>query len=331
MSTNIFLPYDTMPPWALVLLMLIGIALLWLGGDKLTGGAAAVGLHMNIDPVIIGLTIISIATSLPELVTSLVASVMGSPDVAVGNIVGSNLANIGLILGISGLVWSFRPQTKLVMNEMPILLIVTLIFCAMGYSDGMLDRREGLVLLCLTASYLWFVVMRRRRNVLEAVNSDKDVALDLPQMTMAKAVAWVLLGGVFLALGSDVLVNASVAEARHLGVSELIIGLTIVAVGTSLPELAATVAASVKGHGDMVAGNIVGSNLFNMMLIGGSVSALSPVSFSRKLFNIEIPAMFGLTVLLWLLMRRMEKIGRMEGGVLLLAYAVIMWTSVRAS
>lgn len=329
MSTSSLISYDLLPAWALIALMLLGIFLLWLGGDKLTDGAGAVGLHLNIDPIIIGLTIVSVATSLPELVTSLIASVMGSSDVAVGNIVGSNIANIGLILGLGALIWPFTRHINLLRHEMPILLAVSLVFALMGYTGGVLDRVEGFVLLIITASYIAFIVRRHRRS--QQVGEDEEpLARELPKMSIYAALAWVLLGGALLAVGSDVLVNASIVGARHLGISELVIGLTIVAVGTSLPELAATIASSLKGQSDIVAGNIVGSNLFNMMLIGGSVSAIAPVDFAQRLFRLEIPAMFGLTALLWFMMRRSERVGRVEGAVLLLTYAAVTLMVVRA-
>ncbi|MFA5256677.1 MAG: calcium/sodium antiporter [Opitutales bacterium] len=331
MSTNVFLSYASMPAWVLIVLMLIGVALLCLGGDKLTGGAAALGLHLKIDPVIIGLTIVAVATSMPELFTTLLAAVMGSPDLAVGNIVGSNIVNIGLILGLAGFFWPFKCHAHLAVQEMPILLVVTIIFCAMGYSGGVIDRKEGFVLLGITVVYIFSIVRRRRSNTSASVEMLEEVPLRLPEMSVGRAVTWVLAGGVLLAAGSDLLVNSAIVEARNLGVGELVIGLTIVALGTSLPELATVIASSIKGQSGMAAGNIVGSNLFNMMLIGGGVSAISPLAFSPRLFNIEIPAMFGLTVLLWLFMRRFDKVGRVEGGALLLAYAVIIWTTVRAA
>ena len=324
MGTEVILPFSTLAAVWLMLLMAAGIACLWVGGNWLTDGATALGLHARIDPILVGLTIVSVATSFPELLTSLLASAKGSPDLATGNIVGSNIANIGLILGVAGLFWPFAVHSSLIRAEMPILIGVSVLFCLLGFFSP-LGRIDGILLLLCMVGYFVFIVKRRQRG--EMLEQDLEENVEEQRMPLSRALLFLLAGGALLALGSDVLVNASVETARRIGISELLIGITIVAVGTSLPELAATVAAGLKRQSDIVAGNIVGSNLFNLMLIGGSVAVVEPLPFSRSLFRLEIPAMLLLTLVLWGFFASGKRIRRREGGLLLGAYVAVIAAS----
>jgi len=314
--------------WPLVILLVLGLVLLCLGGEWLARGAASLALNCRINPVIIGLTVVSIATSFPELVTALIASVEGSSGLAVGNIVGSNLGNIGLILGVAALLYPVRVQLRLIKQEVPILLGITLIFSVMAYggiSDGQIGRFEGLVLLACMVAYLVFLV-RKARDLTPEIEREFAEQEELAKAVRStgKSVLLVLGGGVLLWLGAEFLVGSSTQIARALNVSDVLIGLTIVALGTSLPELAASIAAAAHKQSDIVAGNIVGSNIFNLLLIGGFVSTVYPLQVQRRLLFIEFPAMLVLTVLLWFIFRSGREVSRREGVVLLGLYALVI-------
>lgn len=302
-------------------MLLLGFVGLTFGGDWLTQGAAAISVNLKINPVVVGLTVVSMATSMPELVTSLIA-VKGSPELALGNILGSNVANIGLILGITALISPLAIQLRLIRREVPILIFVTALFTFFAVNG--FTRIEGIILVGLTVSYLLYVV-RNARDEPEAISEEfMEEVEDAKGKSNMMACLLVLAGSALLALGADALVGASVEIASRLNVSEALIGLTIVAIGTSLPELAASVAAARAGHSDICAGNIVGSNLFNLLLIGGSVASLVPFPVNEALFQVEFPAMFILTALLLFFFKTGHVVSRREGVVLLLLYVTIL-------
>lgn len=318
------LQFPVFPVWVLLALLVLGLLGLAFGGDWLTRGAAAISVNLRINPVVIGLTVVSMATSMPELVTSLLAA-KDSPGLAIGNIMGSNIANIGLILGITALFTPLAIQLRLIRREVPILIAVTLLFT--WFAVGGFTRWEGGVLLALTAVYLTYVI-RGAKNEPESVSSEfMEEVEEASNVPMAKAWWLVLAGGLFLALGADVLVGSSVEMAGRMGISDALIGLTIVAIGTSLPELAASVAAARSGHSDICAGNIVGSNLFNLLLIGGCVASIIPFPVDPELLKIEFPAVIFLTVLLLWFFKTGRIVSRREGVVLLFLYVAILSAS----
>lgn len=315
------LPVPGFPVWLLLMLLLLGLVALTFGGDWLTQGAAAISMNLRVSPLVVGLTVVSMATSMPELVTSLLAA-RESPGLALGNILGSNVANIGLILGITAVIAPLAVQSRLIRREVPILILATGLFYFFAL-DGF-TRAEGLILLGLTVSYLIYVT---RNAKLEATTINEEFVAEAKAAegkTNRQAVGLVLVGALLLALGADVLVASSVEMASRLGISDALIGLTIVAIGTSLPELAASVAAARAGHSDICAGNIVGSNLFNLLLIGGSVATIIPFPVAPEMLRVEFPAMLGLTVLLLWFFRSHHTVSRREGGVLLLLYLAIL-------
>ncbi len=315
------LPLSTFPLWGLLFLLLIGLIGLTFGGDWLTTGAAAISINLHINPVIVGLTVVSMATSMPELVTSLLAA-RESPGLALGNILGSNIANVGLILGITALFTPLAIQLRLIRREVPILLFVTLLFTL--FAIGGFERWEGVCLLILTVAYLLYIV-RTAKQEPESVNAEFTEEVQEASNKSNGQACWLLLiGALVLALGADTLVGSSVELASRMGVSDVLIGLTIVAIGTSLPELAASVAAARAGHSDICAGNIVGSNLFNLLLIGGCVAALVPFPVDPGLLKVEFPAVLLLTALLLWFFKTGHIVSRREGVVLLLLYLAIL-------
>lgn len=322
--------YDSLPYLILTLLLLVGLVGLCLGGDWLARGASSLALIWKVNPVVVGLTIVSIATSMPELITALMAASKGNSGLAVGNIIGSNLGNVGLILGVTALITPVVIQWRLIRQEVPILFIATLVFtflCLQGYMmDGTLGRIGGGILLVGAIAYLVFLTVqakRSQRGLQEEISDELSDALT----SQWKCYALILAGGFALWLGAELLVNSSVVIASRLHISNELIGLTIVAIGTSLPELAASIAAARRKHSDIIAGNIVGSNIFNMLLVGGGTAALFPLKLDPRLFIVEFPAMLILTVLLWVAFFSERKVTRKEGCLFLILYALIMTLS----
>lgn len=301
----------------LLILVACGLAGLYYGGDWLTQGAVGIALIMNIPKVIVGLTVVSIATSAPELVTSILAGARGSPGIAIGNIVGSNIANIGFILGVSALICPMHIERRLVKFDVPLLFVVTLAFFIL--SLGGLSRWEGFLLLLAMFIYIGFLIKQARTHP-EAVDAAATEELEGAPRSPLRATGLVLLGTAILVFSANLLVDSSVEIASRLGVSDVLIGITVVAFGTSLPELAASVTAALQKHSDLAAGNIVGSNLFNLLLIGGALATAFPVAVDPALFRWEYPAMLFTCVLMWLFFLTNRGISRWEGGVLLAAY-----------
>ncbi len=322
-STRGVIDFASLGPWLLVIILVIGLTLLCLGGDWLARGAVSLALKLNISQVVVGLTVVSVATSMPEVITCFIATSKGSPGLAMGNILGSNIANIGLILGLTAILRPLDVQARLIRQESPILFGITVLFAILCW--GTLGRIDGIVLLLLMAGYLFFIVDQARRQRM----SPEEFTEESPEPVGAtwKVAGLLLAGAAGLGIGAELVYGSSVEIARMLGVSETLIGLTIVAVATSLPELAASIAAALRKHSDIVAGNIVGSNIFNIVLIGGGVSTVYTLPVEQTLYRIEFPAMLLLTAVLWWSFFTGGKVSRREGAVFLTGYWVIIGLS----
>lgn len=298
------------------------------GGDLLTRGSSDIAFKLKIPATIIGLTIVSMATSMPELFTSVIGAVNGKDDLVIGNIIGSNIANMGLILGIAALVCPVKIQRRLITWEVPFLIGVTVVFIFFA-ADGTLARHEGIVLLATMACYLLVLV----RN---AMNKDRDADLgytpdfDTIEVSPDKrnavpfCILLIAVGTIMLAIGADVLIQSAETVAYRIGISETIIGLTVVALGTSLPELAASVVAAIRKESDLIAGNIIGSNLFNLMFIGGAASTIKPLAQEASLLKFEYPVMLLMTGIVWLFYSTDKRVSRSEGFVLVFIYLLLM-------
>jgi len=308
-------------PLAVALLaVLAGMALLIRGGDAVVDSAAFLAAEMKIQPMIIGFTVIAFGTSLPELFVTVDANFSGAPGLAIGNVLGSNIANILLILGIAALMGPIaapfaRLRADLAWMTGSALLLVPL------FLDGRLTRAEGGLLALGIAVYL--ALAFRRRDIAET-GQDEAVAPMLP------AVLRTLAGLVLLILGARLMVDASVGIARAFGVSEAVIGLTIVAVGTSLPELAASVAAALKGARDIAIGNVIGSNIFNILAILGVSALVAPLAVAPGFLMRDLPVMLGVSVLLCLALALRGRLGR-GGGAALLGDTGSIWERWRQS
>ncbi len=311
----------------LIILIIVGIALVVLGADWLVDGASSIARRLGVSDFVIGLTIVGFGTSCPELVVSLTGAFKGLSDVAVGNVIGSNIFNSMLILGLTALISPVAVSLQNKRRDIPVMLLVTfvMVFCGMshtilglGDSDG-LSRVEGIIFLLRFAGYIFFSFKTDRREVEE--NGDT------PVRGMWAAVGLVLLGLAALVAGGHLGVNYGVELARRLGVSEKFIAITLLAGGTSLPELATCIAAAIKRRDQMALGNILGSNVFNILLILGCSAVVRPVSFAG-VDLVDICALAGSAVLIWLSSYSFKKdrVDRYEGVLFLVAFiAYYVW------
>ncbi len=305
-------------------LIVPGIALLVLGGEWLVRGASRLASMMGVAPVIIGLTVVAFGTSAPELAVSVLSAYRGQADLAVGNVVGSNIVNILLILGLSAVVMPLAISARIVKFEVPIMIGSALLFMALGW-DGVISRLDGILLVTLFFLYLYWMWHSARTDP-EAAKELVDVEMEaLPQRTLSnylRLAGLIVLGLVGLTFGSQWAITGAVALARALGVSELVIGLTIVAAGTSLPELATSVIASLRGERDISVGNVVGSNIFNILSVLGFSSLLAPkgVSFAAAVLYFDAPVMIGVSLACFPIFFNGFKIKRWEGGLFVLFY-----------
>lgn len=304
------------------ILIIIGLAALVAGAEALVRGASGIALLARMSPAVVGLTIVAAGTSMPELMVSVKASLSGNPGLAIGNVVGSNLLNIGLVLGVTALFRPLRILGNTIRFEWPVLMLATLQFFLLA-RDGRIDRIEGAFLVAVMITFMAYAVWLGRKGVVE------DTGAPLPTLSFGKSgfpavilnLAAVVLGCALLALGASVLVRGAVGIATGFGVSDTIIGLTIVAVGTSAPELVTSVAAALRGRDDMAVGNVVGSSIFNLLAILGVASLFKPLPVPVEIMSRDIWWLIGMTALMFPMMLSGKKVARLEGLVLLGGFA----------
>jgi len=305
-----------------VLAIMAGFILLLWGADRFVAGAAAAARNLGISPLIIGLTIVGFGTSAPEILVSVMASINGNTALAIGNAIGSNITNIALVLGATALVTPLAVRSEILRREFPILLAIMLVTLMM-ISDGELGRVDGIVLLTGLGLMLYWVVnlgLRDRRTDALGTEFDAEIPTD---MSNKMAAVWFTLGLLLLLGGSRMLVWGAVEVATHFGVSELVIGLTIVAIGTSLPELAASIVSALRREHDIAIGNVIGSNMFNLLAVMGLPGVIHPGPIPEQVLSRDYPVMLVLTLVLFAVaygFRGPGKINRAEGGLLLLAF-----------
>jgi cation:H+ antiporter len=305
------------------------ILLVW-GADRLVAGASALARNLGVSPLIIGLTIVAFGTSAPELVVSGVAAARGNPGLAVGNAIGSNIANIGLILGVTAVVYPLRVESETLKREYPVLMLIMIAAFIMA-ADLEFNRTEGWLLLTgLGALLIWMVRFGMRRGPEDPLA--REFAAEIPRdMPTGYASVWLTVGLLVLPLSSMFLVEGAVVIARSLHVSEAVIGLTIVALGTSLPELAAALTSALRQEDDLAIGNVIGSNMFNILGVLGIAAIVEPIEIDSLIVKQDFPVMFLFTVLLFFMaygMRGPGRINRRSGVLLLtlfLAYQVMIW------
>jgi len=321
---------------ALVLIAIIqlvaGFLLLVWGADRLVAGASATARNLGVSPLIIGLTIIGFGTSAPELVVSAVATLKGNAGLAVGNAIGSNIANMGLVLGATALIYPLRLESNALKREYPMLLLIMLV-CFLMALNGIFSRPEGWILIVsLFLVVVWIVRIGLHRPLSDplAEEFDAEIPKDIPTKV---AVFWLFVGLVILPISSTFLVDGAITIARILHVSDTVIGLTVVAIGTSLPELATAITAALHKEDDLAIGNIIGSNMFNLLGVLGIAAAIQPIDLLPIILARDFPAMFLITGMLYLMasdFRGPGRIGRRSGSVLLMmffGYVVLVWMS----
>jgi cation:H+ antiporter len=299
------------------LLLALGLGILTAGAELLVRGSAALALRLGLSPLVVGLTVVGFGTSSPEMVVSLKAAFTGQGDIAAGNVVGSNIFNVGVILGLTVLVCPIRIQMQLIRLDTPVMIAVSLLFLAL-IADFQISRWEGVLLFALLVAYLAFTI-RASKKESQAVAD--EFAEEMPKLDKP---AWLdpvfILAGLGLLIGGGrMFVEGSVSVARGMGISEAVIGLTIVAAGTSMPELATSIVAALRRAPDIAVGNVVGSNIFNLLCIAGGAGALFPFA-CPGISWVDLGVMTGFTVLLLPLMRSGLELKRWEGGLLLAAY-----------
>jgi cation:H+ antiporter len=311
-----------------VTLFLLGLVVLVAGAEALVRGAVRIARALGVSPFVVGFTLVGFGTSAPELVVSLSAALNDSPELALGNVVGSNIANVGLILGIAAVIRPLAAKMRLLRVEVPVMIAASLLLWYLC-RDNVLGRIDGAVLLggfLVLAVYMYRTAREEPPEVKEEVGLTAAV-----HMRVWVAALLVVIGMVGLIGGAHLMVTAAVSMAKALGVSEWLIGLTIVAVGTSLPEVAATAAAAFRGESDIALGNVVGSNLFNILLILGTTVLVKPMGVSDAAINREIPVMIGFAVLMIVVAANGMVVRRWEGVLLLAAYAAFLTWQVAAA
>ena len=305
-----------------ILAVLGGLAVLIWSSDRFVDGAAGTARYFKISPLIIGMVIVGFGTSAPELVVSVFSALNGSPSLALGNAYGSNIANIALILGITALVKPILVRSTILKRELPLLVLVTVVVFWLA-RDLFFSRMEGVLHLLLFAVVMGGTVWFSIRHPDDAMVEEMEASLAENQVVLSRALGQLFLGLVLLMGSSRVLVWGAVDLATLAGVSELIIGLTVVAIGTSLPELASTIAAVRKGEDEMAIGNVVGSNLFNTLAVVGLASSIHPVGLEKDIITRDFPVMGLLTLSLFAIgfgLKGRGKINRIDGAFLLLVF-----------
>ncbi|MGJ0628331.1 calcium/sodium antiporter [Xenorhabdus bovienii] len=315
-----------------IALLITGLILLVYGSDRLVYGAAVFARSLKIPPYIVGLTIMGIGTSLPELMVSITAAQDGLPNMAIGNAIGSNITNLLLITGAASLIRPITVKSDILRRELPLMLLIT---AFVGYilADSYLSRLDGIVLL-LTA--LFFIALMIKMTTvsqdddLDSYTQERDAELPV-EGNKGIALLWVVLGLIILPISTRMVIDNAAVVARIYGISELVIGLTILAVGTSLPELATSIAAAIKGENDMAMGNIIGSNVFNITLVLGIPGILSPSVISPQAFSRDFWVMMAASVLFTIFcLGRKHRLNRLNGVLLLgcfIAYFVVLFVS----
>lgn len=307
-----------------LLSVIVGLTVLLWSADRFVHGASSIATHFGLSPILVGAVIVGFGTSSPEIFIAILASLDGSPGIAVGNALGSNIANIGLILGFVALVapvhavWQDIKRDAIALGAATILIAATLI-------SGYLSRLEGVILFTALLIYLGYAVRDANREARESASRASDEEAEQPDTAgdIKRAWASLLIGLVLLLISSRLLVSGAEELARIAGLSELVIGLTIIAIGSSLPELAASLAAAMRGRADMALGNVVGSNVFNSLAVLAIPALLAPGSLDPAVQWRDLPLTVVLTVvMLWMCSRPSHRIHRVEGGLLLLVYCV---------
>ncbi len=305
-----------------ILLLIAGLALLMWGADRFVHGAAAAARNLGIAPLLIGLTVVAFATSAPEILVSVVAAIEKQPGLAIGNAIGSNIVNIGLVLGITAMIRPIEIESATLRREMPALLAVSLLTVSL-FLDTYLSRMDGIVMLTgLVIVMVWLVRLGTRSAANDPISRDFEAEIPT-DVRMSMALIWLVVGLGTLLVGAELLVNGAIGIATELGISEVVIGILLVALGTSLPELAVSLASALKGEYGLAIGNIVGSNIFNLLAVIGIAATIEPSALPPTVLSLHIFVMVAFTLVLFAMTYDYDErseLSRLEGAALLAAF-----------
>ncbi|KXZ71952.1 calcium/sodium antiporter [Acinetobacter venetianus] len=307
--------------WA-VIAVILGLVLLVWSADKFIDGASATASHFGMPPLLVGMVIVGFGTSAPEIVVSVMAAIDGNPGLALGNAYGSNIANIALILGVTVLIKPIMVHSAVVRKELPLLLLVTGI-CIFQIFDGVLSRNDAIIMLLMLVLYMGWTIWQGMRNQSDVLSHEFDHQLQEKEVPLKTSIFQLIFGLIVLVISSRLLVWGAVEIAQAFGVSELIIGLTVVAVGTSLPELASSIAAARKGELDIAIGNVIGSNMFNTLAVVGLAGVIHPTIVPPEVLQRDMVVMGTLTLSLLLFtlsFKGQGRIGRVKGSIWLFSF-----------
>lgn len=312
------------------LLLFLGLALLVVGGEFLVRSSVAISFRLHISKMVIGLTVVSFATSAPELLVSLQAALNGFSDIALGNVIGSNIANIGLVLGITAIITPLAIDKDFYKLNWPVMMILSGALYFILKSGRVITRSEGVALLLVLFVYLWVLIKRARK---EKITNPADGGIDegLSKTSTFKIIVWLIIGAVALYAGSEFLVGSAVSLAEGFGVSERVIAVTVIAIGTSIPELAASVIAALKKENAISLGNLIGSNIFNISSVLGITAIIQPIAVkSEEVITNDIFWMIGFAAILLPLafLPKSYQLGRKRGVFLVAAYAIFIGMTI---
>ena len=297
----------------------VGLVALYLGAKWLVTGSTSLALGLGIRPLLVGITIVALATSMPEFVVNLMAAVTGEDGLALGNIIGSNISNIGLILGVSAVVVPLAVAPSILRKEFPIMMSVMILFYLISY-DGLISKVDGALLTTGLVAFISYLIIDNRKRDPEDIPPSDETSDGAQVTTMRSRVLYLLAGMLGLSLGARVMVYAAVNIAERLSISEVVIGLTVVAIGTSLPELAASLACALNKQADMSVGNVLGSNLLNVLFVVGLVSLIRPLHVDAETIRLHFPVMLAFSAALLPIAWFGHKINRFSGILLILAF-----------
>lgn len=309
-----------------IVLLIIGLIVLIVGGDYLVKGSSSIALRLHLSPLVVGLTIVAFGTSAPELLISIQSALKGSPDIAMGNVVGSNICNLALVLGLTAVINPVKVKTNSMKIDWPMTMGSSLLLYLI-VREGRIVAYEGILFIVILLLYLFFIIRQSRKNI-KATNKilNKDEIPDTPAKQIWKDIVFILIGCVGLYFGSEWFVNSAKDLALNLGVEERVVGLTIVALGTSLPELSTAAVASYKGHTDLAIGNLMGSNIFNILSILGITSIIHEIPVHIDILNKDIIWMLLVTLIILPLMITRREVGRVDGFILMAIYVIYVYT-----
>ena len=300
-----------------ILFFLAGLLILYFGADWLVKGASRLAITLNVQPVIVGLTVVAFGTSLPEFVVSFIGAMRELPDIALGNIVGSNIVNIGFIIGLSAIIFPLSVYMKLLKFEVPFMIFAAFLLFIFSI-NGTVSRMDSILFAVIFSGYIAYTIRAAKKETPDVAGEYREFLR--VRDSIKKDIVLIIAGLAVLIAGAEILLISAVSIARAMGISELIIGMTIVAVGTSLPELATSAVAAFKREADISIGNIVGSNIFNILFILGVTGIIRPVSVHPEAWRLHMPVMIFFSLLLFIFMKTGNVISRAEGAVMVLLY-----------